>query len=214
MIVKSNKKRIRYNSKKAKKEISVKTLNQDQVNAIIETSNLRDRSIMYLLLNTGLRVSELINLNYKDLFKDLKKRIVKDIILVSGKGNKIREIPLNSIAKKAILNIHHYNKKVLKVKEINNRNPILISRIGTRLSRQAVGNITRKIGTNPHTFRHTFGTQLAKQNNRIEIISSIMGHSSTDITNKFYIEKTIEDKIKAVETIEIKAERNLKLINL
>lgn len=212
MEIKSIKKHNRYNKKRTKKEKSVKTLNDKQKVSINFIENKRDKAIINFLSNTGLRVSELIDLNYDDLFSDIRDREINEVIYVIGKGNKRREIPLNESAINSIKEIDKYNRQVLKIRNINRNIPFLISRIGTRMSRQAIYNITKNtLKVSPHVLRHTFGSELAKSNERIEVISSILGHSSIEITNRFYIAKTLEDKVNAVKALDKKNSHNVAL---
>ena len=197
--VKSNRRKKRYNRKETKKVKTIQVL--DDISSIEEIENLRNRGIILLLLHTGLRVSELVNLNYGDIYESGLKKI-KDSIQVIGKGNKLRVIPLNEQAKRAVRLIDRYNRKHLLVKGITQRTPFLISQKLYRMTTRAVEYITKKeLGVHPHVLRHTCLTLLRKNGVPLEVLQKIAGHESIQTTAKYYLAVTNEDLKKAMQAL-------------
>lgn len=137
---------------------------------------LRNVAVLELLFSSGMRVSELCNLNVEDI--DLEEGTV----LVFGKG-----------AKERILQIGHPD--VLSIlqryqSEGNSTGAFFRSRNGRRLSDQSVRNMVNRyalrvqapLHITPHMFRHSFATLLMEENVDIRYIQQILGHSSITTT--------------------------------
>lgn len=142
----------------------------------------RDKAILELLYSSGLRVSELAELNFDDV--NTKEGLVK----VRGKGKKERILPIGS---KAIGAIKSYLVEKMLLKK-NNR-AMFINRSGTRLSDRSIRRIvvkySRMIGINgqigPHTLRHTFASHLLQAGADLRVIQELLGHSSLSTTQKY-----------------------------
>ncbi len=154
-------------------------LSSSYINQLIdelETStdeDIRDKAIIELLYSSGLRVSELVNLDLED-FND------NEIIKVSGKGKKERVVPLNSKAINAIQvwknnsrsNIAHTSEKSL-----------FVGRRGSRIDvRQVRRIVLNKLGTYPHAVRHSFATHLLEGGADIRIVQELLGHEDPNTT--------------------------------
>ena len=135
--------------------------------------DIRDKAIIELLYSSGLRVSELVNLDLED-FND------NEIIKVSGKGKKERVVPLNSKAINAIQvwknnsrsNIAHTSEKSL-----------FVGRRGSRIDvRQVRRIVLNKLGTYPHAVRHSFATHLLEGGADIRIVQELLGHEDPNTT--------------------------------
>ncbi len=202
MIVKIKAKRnLNRKSKKTKQHI-VEVLTKKQLEQIKYIDNPRNKAIIQILLNTGVRVTELINLNYGDVFDDIRKKHVKSVILITGKGNKTRKVPINSVVQAAIRSIDQYNRKVLKVCKINYLMPFFISRIATRMSRQSIHAITTKeLNTHPHILRHTFATLTQNKTNNIKTTADLLGHSNINTTARYYTGSNLETLVDAVNLL-------------
>lgn len=172
----------------------------------IEASgNKRDVAIYYLLFGTGVRVSELINLELEDV--NLTERNGKNnysfILIRSGKGNKSRKINLNVDVVNAIIDY-------LKVRPTTQCNKLLIGQRGA-FTRLAINKILEKYSkqaqltyvVTPHMARHTAFTMMIKNGTDIKTVQLLAGHSSTDVTYKFYVSSTTEDKQTAVDNLKI-----------
>lgn len=172
----------------------------------IEASgNKRDVAIYYLLFGTGVRVSELINLELEDV--NLTERNGKNnysfILIRSGKGNKSRKINLNVEVVNAIINY-------LEVRPTTQCNKLLIGQRGA-FTRIAINKILEKYSrqaqltyvVTPHMARHTAFTMMIKNGTDIKTVQQLAGHSSSDVTYKFYVSSTTEDKQTAVDNLKI-----------
>lgn len=172
----------------------------------IEASgNKRDIAIYYLLFGTGVRVSELIGLELDDInFTDRNGKNNYSFILIrSGKGDKSRKINLNA---DVVIALNEY----IKVRPTIQSNKLLIGQRGA-LTRLAVNKLLEKHSRNakldyvvtPHMARHTAFTLMIKNGTDIKTIQQLAGHSSSDVTYKFYVASTTEDKQNAVDNLKI-----------
>ncbi len=146
----------------------------------------RNRAILETLYGSGLRVSELVNMNLSNLlFKE-------SLIRVIGKGNKQRLVPMGNISKK-YLEIYINEIRVVQKIHLENQDIVFLNRNGKRLSRQMIftlinsltikSNIKKKIG--PHTFRHSFATHLLENGADLRTIQILMGHESITTTEVY-----------------------------
>ena len=144
--------------------------------------NQRNSVIIELLYATGIRVSELVNIRLSDI--DLNERIIK----VLGKGSKERIVIFNNHTKKAIdiyLNdgYHIFNKV--------NSGYLILNKDGNKLSERYVRNIINKLVINagldikisPHTFRHTFATDMLEDGSDLMTVKELLGHESLNTTS-------------------------------
>lgn len=160
---------------------------------------VRNRMIVLLLIYTGLRVSELVNIKLTDL--DLLSR---QLTIAWGKGMKRRQLPLKSEAAEAITNYIETDRR--KNKHVTSDYLILTGR-AAKMDRDAVNRILQKIGQQldikiyPHKFRHTFCTRLLKKGVELTTVAKLAGHASIHTTAAFYINTSKEDKEKAVDLL-------------
>jgi integrase/recombinase XerC len=150
---------------------------------------LRDRAILELLYAAGLRVSELVGLDWRDI--DLSARVLR----VMGKGRKERMVPFGRPAQEAL-------KRWLDVWEgvrarggpwPGDDDPVLLNFRGGRLTDRSVRNILDRWvdsaavarGVHPHTLRHTFATHLLENGADLRTIQELLGHSSLSTTQKY-----------------------------
>ena len=160
-------------------------------------ASVRDAAIFEVLLNTGLRVSELTALTLDDVeLSDRKGRV----IVRCGKGGKYREVPLNIDARNAI-------RKYLTVRPVSEDRHLFQGERGA-LKRNAIAKVVRNIGKcgvgceiSPHVLRHTLFTRMAKSGIDLTTIADLAGHSNVELTAKYYVATTQEDREKAVEQI-------------
>ena len=151
-----------------------------------EIAGLRDALILELLYATGLRVSELINLNISDIdFTGKRLRVL-------GKGKKERIIPLSDYHIDLITDYIKRRSTLCRNKEIIG-NQLLINKHGGRLTDRSVRRILEKYLTlcglpllySPHTIRHTFATHLLENGADLRSIQELLGHSSLSTTEKY-----------------------------
>ncbi len=158
------------------------------LNAPSESDNLglRDRAILETMYSAGLRVSELVGANDRDL--DLEEGLVR----VRGKGKKERLAPLGSHAVRAIeawLSKRNLSKKTLQQKT----RPVFVNKFGDRITTRSVARMLEKylkttgldLRTSPHTLRHSFATHLLDNGADIRSVQELLGHKSL-ITTQIY----------------------------
>lgn len=141
---------------------------------------IKDIAILELLFSTGIRVSELCNLNIENI--NLKEGVIK----VIGKGSKERVIQICN--KETLTSLKEY--KNTHVKEINTSGAFFVNRLSNRIAPQSVrilitGYISKcnfSKHVTPHTFRHSFATLLLEKEVDIYYIQKLLGHSSITTT--------------------------------
>jgi integrase/recombinase XerC len=146
---------------------------------------LRDRAILELLYAAGLRVSELVGLDWPDV--DLSARMVR----VMGKGSKERMVPFGRPAAEALRNWLAQWETVRAAGDEGQ--PVFLNKRGTRLSDRDVRRVIDKWvdaaavarGVHPHTLRHTFATHLLEGGADLRAIQELLGHSSLSTTQKY-----------------------------
>ncbi|MBR2603708.1 MAG: site-specific tyrosine recombinase XerD [Bacilli bacterium] len=171
---------------KTKKSIP-RVLSEEDIDKLldIEPTNafeFRNKAMLELMYSSGLRVSELLNLNVNDIDFDM------NIVRIFGKGSKERIMPINEIATSYLYEyINLYRKTLLK----NKINDILfLNSRGESLSRQGFFKILKEIarekGINkelsPHTLRHSFATHLLNHGADLRSIQTMLGHENIETT--------------------------------
>ncbi len=166
-----------------------KIVSKEIVLKMIERANERDGLIIQTLFATGMRVSELINIELKNckVISDDNLKYIE--ILIVGKGNKERNINISIELFETIKQVFESRMYLFETRRHSKyfRNNIytLVNNAGRRV-----------LGTaqvHPHTLRHSFATHLLVQEKQsIKAVSSYLGHSSTAITSDFYIHDSVE----------------------
>ena len=157
----------------------------------------RDRLIILLLLYTGVRVSELVNIKLKDL--DL---LSLNLTIAWGKGGKRREVPLKGEVIDAIKEYLEGERKENKKAESEY---LILTNRSAKMDRDAVNkllnNLEKRLDIRlyPHKFRHTFCTRLLKRGVELTTVAKLAGHASIQTTANFYINTSSKDKRTAVE---------------
>lgn len=179
-------------------------LSVNEISDIIEKIDLskpegqRNRAMLEVLYGSGLRVSELINLKISDISFN------ENIILVTGKGNKQRLVPLGELSKKQTLIYLEKIRPNIGVKK-GFEDYLFLSRRGSRLSRQMVfiviKNKVEELGIakkiSPHTFRHSFATHLVQGGANIRVVQQLLGHASI-VTTEIYTHLNTDDLRKSI----------------
>ncbi len=145
--------------------------------------SLRDRAILELLYGSGLRVSEISNLDMEDV--NLREGVVR----VKGKGKKERIVPLSG---KCIDAMRSYLAQRIQIKKKEGE-VFFINRSGKRLTDRTIRRIVVKYAKEkgipsrigPHTLRHTFATHLLESGADLRVIQELLGHSSLSTTQKY-----------------------------
>jgi len=178
--------------KKPKTKKSLPTvLNIQEINAIInltykseEPLDVRNRALLELAYGSGLRVSELLDLEIADL------HLNKGLVTVTGKGNKERIVPLGEDAAQALKD--YIIKARLKLNP-KTQNILFVNKFGEKLSRigfyKIVQNLADKAKINkkvsPHTFRHTFATHLLENGANLRSVQELLGHEDIMTTENY-----------------------------
>lgn len=145
----------------------------------------RDKAILEVLYGCGLRVSELCNLELRDVVFE------EDVIRVMGKGLKERLVPLMGTAKTALkIYIDTWRPHLVSTKS---QNPaVFLSVRGTKITRQAVHAICETYGAlvdikglHPHTLRHTYATHLLEGGMDLRSVQELLGHASIATTQLY-----------------------------
>lgn len=148
-----------------------------------EPGGERNRAIVELLYGCGLRVSELVNLRISDLHFD------EDFILVTGKGDKQRIVPVGHTAVKQVNQYIRYVRSKQNIKK-GNENVLFLNRLGSRLTRAMIFEIVKRLTirsgihkkVSPHTFRHSFATHLVENGADLRAVQEMLGHASITTT--------------------------------
>jgi integrase/recombinase XerC len=167
----------------------------DLLAAVLAGGNLRDRTLITLMLHTGLRAGEVCALRRDQIV--LQKR--SGSVQVRGKRNKTREVPLNATARAVLV-------EYLRTLPAAATYLFASERTGTALTERALGHLIAKYArqahlhaVSPHTLRHRFGYRMA-QIVPLHRLAQIMGHDSLD-TTLLYIKATPADLQQEVEKI-------------
>lgn len=157
---------------------------------------IRDTAIVKVLLNTGLRVSELCNLKWSHI--QMSERQGK-LLVNAGKGSKYREVPLNKDARLALFNLGYKINAGTDTFVFKGQRGTLTPR-GIQLMLNRL-NIPGTLGViSPHHFRHTFCKNLVDAGVSLEKVASLAGHERLD-TTKLYCQPSFSDLSEAVERI-------------
>ena len=158
----------------------------------------RNKLILYLLLYTGVRVSELINIQIEDVDR------LTSSLTVHGKGGKVREI---SLRQDVLALIKEYQQGERAISKFIDSKYLLVSQRSPRMHRDAIRGwlsiISKDLSfkLHPHLFRHTFATRLLRRGVDLTTVSKLCGHHSVSMTAKFYIQTTREEKQRAVDRL-------------
>lgn len=161
----------------------------EEVDTLLATIDLstpeghRNKAMLETLYSCGLRVSELVNLKYEDIFFD------EGFIRVIGKGNKQRLVPVSPSVAKEIDLYEAATRNHMNIKQ-GNESFVFLNRRGAKLTRvmifTIIKNLVEKAGIqkniSPHTFRHSFATHLLEGGANLRAIQEMLGHESITTT--------------------------------
>jgi integrase/recombinase XerD len=165
------------------------TLSLSEVERLIETPDtkevlgIRDRAILEVMYATGLRVSELIGLQLKDLHLSM------GLLQTTGKGDKERIVPLGDLAIQWIETYLEEARPFLTRKHPEESH-LFVNNHGRQLSRQGIWKnlkaLVRKAGitknVTPHTLRHSFATHLLENGADLRTVQELLGHADISTT--------------------------------
>lgn len=148
--------------------------------------DVRDRAILEFFYSTGVRVSELVGLNWGDVDFGL------EIVRVLGKGSKERIVPIGAVALRAL---EDYSGEVRKKWKLpcKGANAVFLNNRGGRITTRSVARIVekhlREVGISlkmgPHGLRHTFATHLLNSGADLRAIQEMLGHASLSTTQRY-----------------------------
>ena len=162
-------------------ELAIETIKHAQDMEKEKWIGMRNKSILMLLYGCGLRISEALNLNFEDINEN-------DYLIIKGKGNKERMVPLMDYVKN---DIEHYINECPK--NFMKDDPLFVGKRLDRLSPRIIQYVLEKIRHNlslpetatPHALRHSFATHLLDSGGDLRTIQELLGHSSLSTTQKY-----------------------------
>lgn len=160
----------------------------NKIDTLIETvegtkdwMDLRDAAVLVLLYGAGLRISEALNLDYKDF-------PLSDVLVITGKGQKQRAVPILPV-------INTYIQAYLDKCPISfvTDSPLFVGQQGGRLNMCMIQKKMAKLKgilhlpdeATPHAMRHSFATHLLDENAELRVIQELLGHSSLSTTQRY-----------------------------
>lgn len=146
----------------------------------------RDCLIFELLYGSGLRVSELVGLNFDQVDR------ANGLLLVRGKGKKERTIPFGSKASAVLEEYSHLRADRFR-EAATGSDPLLVNARGKRLTTRSAHRIVQRYARllrgdaslHPHSLRHAFATHLLSEGADLRAIQELLGHSSLSSTQKY-----------------------------
>ena len=162
----------------------------------VDPKGLRDKAMLEVMYATGMRVTELIELNIQDVNLDLG--------IIKGVGKKARAIPLYPAALRALATYLQEVRRLMLADP--SENALFVNVTGSRMSRQGFWKILKlyqaKAGIEkeitPHTLRHSFAVHLLENGADLLSLQELMGHS--DISSTQLYTQIVNQKIKSVYT--------------
>jgi len=165
-------------------------LSLDEIDMIVNAIDLstpeghRNKAIIETMYSCGLRVSELVNMRLTDIHRN------EGFVVVTGKGNKQRLVPVGSVA---LREIDNYLARRMAMPVITDQNILFLNRRGKRLSRVMVFTIIKRLADaagikktiSPHTLRHSFATHLVEGGADLRAVQEMLGHESITTTELY-----------------------------
>jgi integrase/recombinase XerD len=153
----------------------------------------RDCALLEMLYAAGLRVSEIINVKLEDLKLEL------GYVLVRGKGDKERLVPLGRAAQDSVRGYLENGRNVLLGNKVSSM--LFVRRGGGRLTRQRVWQMVKAASSssrhaNPHMLRHSCATHMVENGADLRTVQSILGHADIS-TSQIYTHVAL-DRLKTV----------------
>ncbi len=154
-------------------------------------SGSRDRAILEVLYGCGLRVSELVGLDCREVLLE------EELLLVLGKGSKERVVPVSGAALRALKAYLETGRPSL-AKPARPTDAVFLNVRGGRLSRQSVHAICERYGRfvgieglHPHTLRHSYATHLVEGGADLRVVQELLGHASIATTQIYsHVDRT------------------------
>jgi integrase/recombinase XerC/integrase/recombinase XerD len=163
------------------KQQEVKYLKHNQVLRLIDSiEDIRDKLIVRTIYATGVRVSELCNINIEDIDFD------EHTIRIRGKGDKIRTVFIDD---ETLADLGKF---------IGNRivGPLFVGQQGKHISSRAIQHIFKRYapqGITPHKIRHSYASELYKRSKNLRVVQENLGHTSIK-TTEIYLHTDIDER--------------------
>ena len=178
-------------------------LSLEEVNRMMEAIDLssneghRNRAMMEMLYGSGLRVSELVNLQLSKIY------LSEHYMLIEGKGSKQRLVPISPVAEEWFG--YWMQERATWPLKPESRDIAFVNRYGRPLTRAMVFTIVRRLcaeagitkTVSPHTLRHSFATHLLQNGADLRVIQQLLGHEDL-ATTEIYTHLDIQDLRQAV----------------
>lgn len=184
------------------------TLSLEEIDKLMDINlntpfDFRTKAMLELMYGSGLRISELVKLKLSDI------DLYNNTILIHGKGNKERIVPLGEYAKEYLEKYLDVRYQLLKKKN-GNYEELFLNNHGKPITRNGfnflLNNILKEKGINkeitPHTLRHSFATHMLDNGADLRTIQELLGHSDI-VTTRIYThvsKKTIHDNYDKYQT--------------
>lgn len=182
------------------------TLSYDEIVSILNAFEMgipeeaRNRAMLEVLYSSGLRVSELVNLQLGDILADIS------FLKIKGKGDKERLVPIGKDALKYTASYVNEIRSHMTPKP-GEENIVFLNRRGKRLTREMLFMIVKKMteraeinkNVSPHTFRHSFATHMVEGGADLRAVQEMLGHESITTTEIYthldreYLKQVMKD---------------------
>lgn len=188
----------------------IKTINEDEIKKILSFAHaldIRDFTMVFLALSTGLRVSELIGLYIEDVSPYGSVATILSVPSRIGKGGKSRQIPINDDVRQALtqfITIKRTRKQSLEPTSFlfishHTGNPLSPRDFQRIIKQISIASIGRPI--TPHVLRHTFATKVLKYSN-LRVVQELLGHSNVQ-TTQIYTHVSTDDTRAAINNLSL-----------
>lgn len=173
-------------------KVIIQTFTDDEVKRMInhfsgsDYLSVRNKTILIMFFDTGIRLNELITLTENQIFSDY--------LLILGKGDKERVVPKSPYLGKQLFKYKMVKGGYFAYKTIQYEN-LFLSKNGKPLTHEGIEHMIKKIGKecnvsegtrcSPHTLRHTFAQMQLKNGLDIYSLARVMGHSNISITQRY-----------------------------
>ncbi len=173
-----------------------------------EKTKHRDLAIIMLFLGTGLRVSELVGINTKDINFD------NNSVLITRKGGNEQMIYFSDEVKDALLNYSKTRQNLFSIGTVEEA--FFLSLQKKRITPRAVQKLVKKYSEHstpqkkitPHKLRSTYGTKLYNESGDIYLVASVLGHKDVNTTRKHYAEIEEEKRKTAPDYITLRKQKD------
>jgi site-specific recombinase XerD len=155
-------------------------LSADELRRVLSACKIKEKAIVLLLADTGLRRQEACNLNWGDL--DMTNGLIR---IERGKGGKARSVVVGATTRRALLAYRRI------ITNITDRSPILLSQKGGRLTGNGLGELLHRLSVrtgvkfSPHALRRTFVILSLRAGMDVLHLQALLGHSSLEMVQHY-----------------------------